>query len=249
MNVLISCAGGEGRRTISPWIWQHGYYKLAESILNDVLPLVQAVNPRPYVMLWNPGGFDAADQMLLHQLSDLAKVNPTLANEYGMCVEMLSRVANVVQYLGYGTPDNGKYDREYYRWAMNGIPAGTICIDGLGVKDVHNPDAEFVRTVQKDSTLAREVWVEGGPQPQWGDFNCVLDAGDPGLWDFANRKAKGKFILQNDRRTVGAQDDYPWHRNWNPTIRDLRGLDRVGVHPFIQHDKITPEAIAEWKAV
>lgn len=247
MNILIACSGGGGRRTISPWIWQHGYIALAESIINDTLQLVKTVNPHPYVMFWNPGGFDNQNNMLLHQVADLAKINPNLANEYGMCVEMVARYATVVQYLGYGTPDNGKFDREYYKWAMYGVPHGTICIDGLGVKDVHHPDAEFVRTIQKDETQNREVWVEGGPQPQWGDFNCVLDAGDPGLWDFANRKARGKFVLQNDRSNVGMNINIPWHRNWNPTIRDLRALDRVGIKPFIQQQHITGAAIEEWK--
>lgn len=258
MNILVSCAGGSGIRTMSPDILKRGYVAaIAEPLINEIIPLVKTVNATPIVMWHEPGGRpdDGPDKgkMQLHQVQDLAKRNPNLANEFGMAVEMVGRYAKNVIYLGIGAPDNGKFDREYYRWAMSGIPDGTICIDSLGVQPVDHPDAEFVRQITRDSSKHREIWVEGGPLSQWSDFNCVLDVGDPGLWDFANKKAKGKYVLHNDRASVGRDDPEPWRRNFNPTIRDLRAFDRIGIHPFVQHHWIKPaedgkpSLIDEWK--
>ena len=249
MNILVSCGGGSGTRTLAPDIWKHGYITIAETLINDVIPLVKTVNDRPIVLWHEPGGRpdegEHAGKMLFHQLSDLAKVNPMLVNEFQMAVEMVEKFARNVIYLGFGIGD--KYDSEYYEWAMKAVPAGILCIDSLGVQPVDHPDAEFVRQITRDSSKHREVWVEGGPLSQWADFNCVLDAGDPGLWDFANKKAKGKYILHNDRASVGRDDPEPWRRNFSPTIRDLRAFDRIGIHPFVQHWMINGDAIAEWK--
>lgn len=250
MNILVSCAGGSGIRTMSPDILKRGYVAaVAEPLINDIIPLVKTVNPNPIVLWHEPGGRpdDGPDKgkMQLHQIQDLAKRNPNLANEFGMAVEMVARFAKNVIYLGIGAAET--YDREYYQWAMQGVPTGIVCIDSLGVQPVDHPDAEFVRQITRDGSKHREIWVEGGPLSQWSDFNCVLDAGDPGLWDFANKKAKGKYILHNDRASVGRDDDEPWRRNFKPTIRDLRAFDRVGIHPFVQHWMIDGEAIAEWK--